>query len=78
MFSKPLNYSILLLSWIDIESVDTFFSDLKSKYKLSGTQSKQIPKMSLSLELLKKLKEYKLRHTTIKEFKDELQDLKTY
>ena len=34
--------------------------------------------MSLSLELLKKLKEDKLRPTTIKEFKDELQDLKTY
>ena len=34
--------------------------------------------MSLSLEFLKKLKEDKLRHTTIKEFKDELQDLKTY
>ena len=33
--------------------------------------------MSPSLELLKKLKQDKLRHTTIKEFKDELKDLKT-
>ena len=76
MFNKPLNCSIPLLSWIDIESVDTFFSDLK--YKQTFRDSiKTNTKMSPSLELLKKLKEDKLRHTTIKEFKDELKDLKT-
>ena len=33
--------------------------------------------LSLSLGLLKKLKEDKLRHTMIKEFKDEVKSLKT-
>ena len=50
-----------------------FFSDLENDYKLLGTKSKQIPKMSLSLGLLKKLKE-DIRYTTIKEFENELKD----
>ena len=50
MFNKQSNYSIPLLSWIDIESRD-IFSDLENKYKLLGTKSKQIPKMSLCLGL---------------------------
>ena len=76
MFNKPSNYSIPLWSWIDTESTDTFFSDLENKYKLLGTKSKQIPKMSLSLELSKKLKVDKLRNTMITELEDELKDLK--
>ena len=77
MFSKPSNYSVTLWSWIDIESIDTFFSDLENKYKLLGAKSKQIPKMSLSLELSKKLKVDKLGNTMITELEDELKDLKT-
>ena len=77
MFSKPSNYSVPLWSWIDIESIDTFFSDLENKYKLLGAKSKQIPKMSLSLELSKKLKVDKLGNTMITELEDELKDLKT-
>ena len=52
---------------VDIESTDTLFSDLENKYKLLGAKSKQIvnalktAKISLSLGLLKKLKEYKLK-----------------
>ena len=48
-FSKPLNYLISPLSYVDNESTDTFFSNLENEYKLLGTKSKQIPKMSLSL-----------------------------
>ena len=73
MFNKPSNYSIHPSSCIDTESIDTFFSDLENDYKLLGTKSKQIPKMSLSLGLLKKLKE-DIRYTTIKEFENELKD----
>ena len=58
-----------------MESTDTIFSDLENECKLLGTKSKQIPKISLSLVLLKKLKEDNLRNT-IQEFKDELKDFK--
>ena len=75
MSYKPSNYSTPLSSWINIESTDTIFSDFENKYKLLGTKSKQIPKMSF-LGLWKKLKEDKLRNTMTKEFKDDLKDLK--
>ena len=55
-------------------STDTFFH-LGNGYKLLGTKSKQIPKISLSLVLLKKLKEDQVKNI-IKEFKNELKDLK--
>ena len=42
MSNKPLNYSIPLSSWRDMESTDTFFSDLGNEYKLLGTKSNQI------------------------------------
>ena len=54
-----------------------FFSDLENEYKLLRAKSKQvvnsskIPKMFLSLVLIKKLKEDKLRQTT-EEFRDKL------
>ena len=54
-----------------------FFSDLENEYKLLIAKSKQvvnsskIPKMFLSLVLIKKLKEDKLRQTT-EEFRDKL------
>ena len=38
MLNKPSSYSIPLLSWIDIESTDTF---LENEYKLLRTKSKQ-------------------------------------
>ena len=41
MFNKPLNHLIPFLSWIDIESTDTFFSDLSYEYKILGTKSKK-------------------------------------
>ena len=52
---------------MDIESTDTLFSDLENKYTLLGAKWKQIfnalktAKISLSLGLLKKLKEDKLK-----------------
>ena len=58
MFIKASNYSISLLSGMDIE------------YDLLGTKSKQqIPKMSFTLTPSKK-------YIIIKEFKDEIKDLK--
>ena len=58
MFIKASNYSISLLSGMDIE------------YDLLGTKSKQqIPKMSFPLTPSKK-------YIIIKEFKDEIKDLK--
>ena len=54
-----------------------FFSDLENEYKLLRAKSKQvvnsskIPTMFLSLVLIKKLKEDKLRQTT-EEFRDKL------
>ena len=67
-FNKPSNCSISLLSYVDIESMDTFFSSLVNEYKFLGTKSKRILKRGFSK---------KLRQTTIKEFRDELKNLKT-
>ena len=72
---------IHLPSYVDIEhssaeSMNTFSSNLENEYNLLETKSKQIPKMSLSLGLLNKLKEEELRQTTIEEFRDKLKDLK--
>ena len=75
MLNKPLSYSILFASWIDVEWTDTFSSNLKNKYELLGTKSKQIPKMYFCLGLLRKLREDKLRNT-VKEFRDKLKDAK--
>ena len=54
-FSKPLNYSIFSLSYVDVELMDTFFSDLENECKLLGIKPKQISKTFLYSELLKKL-----------------------
>ena len=81
-FNKPLDYLISSPSYLDIESMDTFFFvfDLENEYKLLGTKSKQIvnvlkiPKMSLSKtfretkKINHKSKKDKSRHTMIKEF----------
>ena len=75
MFNKPLSYLILFASWIDVEWTDTFSSNLKNKYELLGTKSKQISKMYFCLGLLRKLREDKLRNT-VKEFRDKLKDTK--
>ena len=69
-FNKPLNYLISPSTQVDIESTDTIFSDLENECKLLGTKSK-----SLSLVLLKKLKEDNLRNM-IEEFKDQLKEFK--
>ena len=60
-FSKPLKYSTFSLSYVDIESTDTFFSDLENECKLLGTKPKQIAKTFLYSRLLKKLEENKLK-----------------
>ena len=72
-FDKPSSYpntTLEIISFpiqVDIESTDTLFSDLENKYKLLGAKSKQTvnalkkTKISLSLGLLKKLKEDKLK-----------------
>ena len=72
-FDKPSSYpntTLAIISFpiqVDIESTDTLFSDLENKYKLLGAKSKQTvnalkkTKISLSLGLLKKLKEDKLK-----------------
>ena len=75
MLNKPLSYSILFASWIDVEWTDTFSSNLKNKYELLGIKSKQIPKMYFCLGLLRKLREDKLRNT-VKEFRNKLKDTK--
>ena len=72
-FNKISN---LLSGILQFLSTDTFFH-LRNGYKLLGTKSKQIPKISLSLVLLKKLKEDQVINI-IKELKNELKDLKIY
>ena len=81
--NKQITFETLihLPSHVDIEhssaeSINTFFSNLENEYNLLKSKSKQIPKMSLSLRLLNKLKEEELRRTTIEEFRDELKELK--
>ena len=74
-FSEPLCYLISPSSYVDIESTDTFFSDLENEYKLLGIKSKQIPKISISSSILEKLNEDKLRNTMIEEFKGEFEKI---
>ena len=63
-----------MLGWYWINK-QFFFSDLETEYKHLETKSKQIPKISLFLRLLRKPKEDKSRNL-MKKFKDELKDLK--
>ena len=76
-FCSNLPFGTLLSLWtyVDTESIDSFFSNLENEYKLLGTKSKQMPKMSLYSGLLKKLKEDS-RNTMIEKIKNELKDLK--
>ena len=55
-FNKPSNYPISLLSYVDIESIETFFFDLEDEQKRLGTKSKQIPKMYFSFVIFKETK----------------------
>ena len=55
-FNKLSNCLIYFLGYVDIESTDTFFSDLENEYRLLGTKSRQIPKMYFSLLFSKKLR----------------------
>ena len=72
MLNKLSNYSIPLLSWIDIESTDTFFLIQRMNTIFQELHQNIIN----SFTSLKKLKEDKLRQA-IEEIKNELKSFKT-